>query len=317
MTVPLHLDVVIPTFNREDLLPRALESLLKADVPSGLTVEITVVDNNSTDGSKGLIAEFQQKYPNRVHYVFEARQGRSHALNAGINATEGDLVGMIDDDEEIDVAWYNKVYEAFTRNPIDFAGGPYVPRWGAPPPPWLPPKHSGIIGVAASGDSPHFFGERPGDFLMGGNAVLSRRVLQKVGLYATHLGRTGTRLLADEDTDMFQRLLASGARGLYLPDLVIYHYIPPERLTKKYHRRWSFWRGVSTGRLDLQQPKPVPYMAGAPRYLIGAAVRGVGRIMRSIFSGHKSPGQNFSDELLWWTLSGFYYGKYYYRETDK
>jgi glucosyl-dolichyl phosphate glucuronosyltransferase len=317
MTVPLQLDVVIPTFNREDLLPRALESLLKADVPSGLTVKITVVDNNSTDGSKGLIADFQQKYPNRVNYVFEARQGRSHALNAGINATQGDLVGMIDDDEEIDVSWYKKIYDAFTRNPIDFAGGPYVPRWGAPPPPWLPPKHSGIIGVAASGDSPHFFGERPGDFLMGGNAVLSRRVLQKVGLYATHLGRTGTRLLADEDTDMFQRLLASGARGLYLPDLVIYHYIPPERLTKKYHRRWSFWRGVSTGRLDLQQPKPVPYMAGAPRYLIGAALRGVGRIMRSIFSGHKSPGQNFSDELLWWTLSGFYYGKYYYRETEK
>jgi glycosyltransferase involved in cell wall biosynthesis len=315
MTAPLQLDVVIPTYNRQDLLPRALESLLKAEVPPNLTVKITVVDNNSTDGTKALTLDFQQRHPNRVNYVFEAKQGRSHALNAGITATSGDLVGMIDDDEEIDGSWYSKVYNAFTQYEIDFLGGPYVPRWGAPPPAWLPPKHSGIIGVAASGDTAHFFGERPGDFLMGGNAVLSRKVLQKVGLYATNLGRTGTRLLADEDTDMFQRLLASGARGLYLPDLVIYHYIPPERLTKKYHRRWSFWRGVSTGRLDLQQPKPVPYLAGAPRYFFGAALRGVGRTLRSLLSGRKNPGQMFSDELLWWTLSGFYYGKYYYRSS--
>jgi hypothetical protein len=45
-------------------------------------------------------------------------------------------------------------------------------------------------------------------------------------------------------------------------------------------------------------------------------LRGVGRTLRSLLWGKKDPGQMFSDELLWWTLSGFYYGKYYYRRSE-
>ena len=58
-----------------------------------------------------------------------------------------------------------------------------------------------------------------------------------------------------EDEDTFKRLLASGARGWYRPELIVYHHLPPERLTKRYFRRWCFWRGVSLGILDRQQPQ--------------------------------------------------------------
>src|SRR5688572_31342968 len=107
----MRLDVIVPTYNRQDLLPLALNSLFAAEVPAGVQVTVTVVDNNSTDGTREVIESFREKYGEKIQYVFEQQQGRSHALNAGIAATSGDLVGIIDDDEEIDPSWYKRSEE--------------------------------------------------------------------------------------------------------------------------------------------------------------------------------------------------------------
>ena len=101
----MRLDVVIPTYNRAALLTRALESLLAADRPDGLDVTVTVVDNRSTDNTRAVVESFMPRFGGSLQYVYEAKPGRSHALNAGIAATRGDLVGMIDDDEEVDRTW--------------------------------------------------------------------------------------------------------------------------------------------------------------------------------------------------------------------
>ena len=119
------------------------------------------------------------------------------------------------------------------------------------------------------------------------------------------------RLLAGEDEDMYRRLLASGARGLYLPDLVIHHYVPPERLTKRYFRRWCFWNGVSHGLIERERRTPVAYLLGVPRYLYGRAARGLLRMARGVFSN--TPAQSFSEELAVWDFAGFFYGKHFYR----
>ena len=136
----MRLDVIVPTYNRQNLLPAALNSLFAAEIPAGLEVAVTVVDNNSTDGTRGVVESFQQRFGERIRYCFEKQQGRSHALNAGITATDGDLVGVIDDDEEIDREWYKIAFAAFTTRDLDFIGGPYMPRWSMPPPEWLQVK---------------------------------------------------------------------------------------------------------------------------------------------------------------------------------
>ena len=109
----MRLDVILPTFNRHQLLERALDSLLAAEIPADLSVFITVVDNNSSDATRETVETYQPKFCGRLHYVFEKKQGRSHALNAGINATDGDLVGMIDDDEQVDRSWFRRIYQMF------------------------------------------------------------------------------------------------------------------------------------------------------------------------------------------------------------
>src|SRR5215510_3905524 len=137
----MRLEVVVPTYNRAELLPVCLNSLWTAAVPDGLTAGITIVDNNSKDDTRKVIESWKDRFNGRLRYVFEPMQGRSAALNAGITASDSDLVGFIDDDEEIDATWYQTVHHAFTNYEVDFIGGPYIPKWEQEAPSWLPSDH--------------------------------------------------------------------------------------------------------------------------------------------------------------------------------
>jgi len=105
----MRLEVIIPTYNRAQLLPVCLKSLSAARVPEGMTVGVTVVDNNSKDDTPAVVENWKQHFGGRLNYIFEKQQGRSSALNAGIRGSESELVGFIDDDEEIDPTWYEAV----------------------------------------------------------------------------------------------------------------------------------------------------------------------------------------------------------------
>jgi glycosyltransferase involved in cell wall biosynthesis len=307
----MDLDVVIPTYNREDMLQLTLESLLRAKIPMGLQVLVTVVDNNSKDNTRFLIQRYQEKFQGRFSYQFESRQGRSHALNAGIASTRGDLVGIIDDDEEIDEAWYTTIYKAFMVEGIDFVGGPYVPRWRIPPPEWLPPEYGSVVGWVDGGDVELPFDHNYPGILMGGNAVFKRSILEKVGPYSTWLGRTDKGLLSGEDEDLYDRLLSAGARGTYLPSLIIYHHVTPERLTKSYFRRWCFWRGVSLGSLDQTRKLPCPYLLGIPRWHYRKAAKGVLSTIINLILPKNDQARAFASELAIWDCLGLLYGRHF------
>lgn len=309
----MRLDVIVTTFNRQKLLKRALESLLAAHVPEDLSVRVTVVDNASTDQTSEVVQQIAPAFQGRLQYLVEGTQGKSYALNTGIGATTGDLVGMIDDDEEIDEAWYSRVQRAFRDEDVEFVGGPYIPRWGAEPPDWLPQNYRAAIGWIDGGDEVRPMDESYPGILMGGNAVIRRSVLESVGPYSTALSHTGTHLLMGEDDDMYRRLLRAGARGWYLPDLIIYHYVPPERLTKRYHRRWSFWRGASQGVRGRSTRQPVAHLVGIPRYRIGNAARGVLKTAAGLVRGGRSSADRFADELAIWDVLGYAFGRYLYR----
>lgn len=311
----MQLDVIVPTYNRQDLLERTLASLLAAPVPEMLQVRVTVVDNNSQDATRQVVEQWQPKFAGRLNYVLERKQGRSPAINAGIMATDGDLVGMIDDDEEMDFGWYARVASAFADPELDFIGGACLPRWGMECPAWLPRDYLGVIGWIEGSDKAQAFGDGYGGLLVGGNAVIRRALLERVGLYATTLGRSGGNLLSAEDQDMFERLMATNARGLYLPDLIIYHYVPPERLTKRYFRRWCFWNGVSLGMIDRERRAPVVYLGGIPRWYYGRTARKLLKAGGASLRPRKNPAQIFSGELSVWDLAGFIYGKHFYRPS--
>jgi glucosyl-dolichyl phosphate glucuronosyltransferase len=308
----MTLDVILPTFNRAPLLARTLESLRAATAPSGLTVRVLVVDNASTDDTRDTVERIQQQFPHKLDYVFVPTPGKPYALNAGLDATDGDLVGLIDDDEEIDEQWFRCIVEAFNGSDLDFIGGRCLPRWESARPEWLGSGYLGVIGWVDPGPEVRPMDASYPGILMGGNAVIRRSTLARAGRYTTALNRTAGRLLGCEDEDMYQRLLAIGARGEYRPGLIIYHFVPASRLTKPYFRRWCFWRGVSLGVIDRERPADVAYLGGVPRYRVGRAMRALPRLALPA-RGDGARAARFEDELAWWDLAGFVWGKHFHR----
>ena len=83
--------VIIPTFDRPHLLPRAVESALRA----GTDVEVIVVDDASTDATASVCANLQG-----IKYVrLDRNQGVAGARNVGILESTADFVAFLDDDD--------------------------------------------------------------------------------------------------------------------------------------------------------------------------------------------------------------------------
>jgi glycosyltransferase involved in cell wall biosynthesis len=57
----VKLDVVVPTYNRSQLLRRTITSLLQASIPTGMAVTILIVDNNSKDDTEQVVREIQSQ----------------------------------------------------------------------------------------------------------------------------------------------------------------------------------------------------------------------------------------------------------------
>ena len=302
----MKLDVVVPSYNRSELMRRTILSLIKAPIPEGLEVAIYVVDNNSKDDTQAAVQALQGETTRSLNYLLEKRQSSSFARNLGIQAGCGELIGFIDDDEEIDPGWYHTVFREFHASDVSYIGGPYYARPGLQLPGWLPPSYRAATGVHDPKPRGVFGQEHTGN-LNSGNAVIRRRVFTQIGLYSETLGRSGVGLLSEEDADLYRRVKAAGFLGVFVPDLIIYHHVPAERMTKRYHRRWAFWRGVSLGVLDRQKREEATYRFGVPQYRLGRALKALPRMAAESLNGRAAMA--FDQELSLWDLAGFVYGK--------
>ena len=302
----MKLDVVVPTFNRSALLRKTIISLLEARRPTDLDVTLYIVDNNSKDETREIVQALEAQTSLKVHYLLEERQSSSYARNAGIQAGTGELIGFIDDDEEVDPGWYEAVYREFQDRTTAYIGGPYYAKQGLRLPTWLPPSYRAATGIHDP-KSRGIFGAGHAGNLNSGNAVIRRTVFDLIGMYSEKLGRSGVGLLAEEDADLYRRIQAASFSGIFVPDMVIYHHVPSERVTKRYHRRWAFWRGVSLGVVDRESRELTAYRFGIPQYRLGLALRALPRMMIALVRG--KPALAFDHELAMWDLAGFMYGK--------
>lgn len=85
--------VVIPTFNRASLVPKAIESVLAQTHPAA---EIIVVDDGSKDNTREVLAA----YGSRIRPIHQANAGLSGARNSGIQAATSEWIAFLDDDDE-------------------------------------------------------------------------------------------------------------------------------------------------------------------------------------------------------------------------
>lgn len=304
------LDVVLPTYNRSNLIGRALLSLFEARHPAGMAIRVIVVDNRSTDDTREVVERLAKSAPLPVRYVYEEEPGLSSARNAGLRQASAELVGFIDDDERVDPAWFEVISRVFRDPVVDFIGGPCVGDWTVPVPAWLPIGFSGILGiVGVEVAEPQAFGPEFQGMLMGGNAVLRRHLFDAVGQYNPSLGRGPNGLASGEDHDLFLRLQAHGARGWFIPELRIYHLVPPERASRRYFRSWCMGHGRSIGVMQRNRREPVPHFLGLPRYLVRETIGHVGVLAISWATLRGRSARAFTSELHLIDFLGYVRGR--------
>ena len=238
-----QVSVVMSTYNRGDLLADAIRSVLAQHERPSAPFELIVVDNNSTDQTRAIVATFTTVDP-RVRYLFEPRQGLSFARNAGVRAARGSCIAFTDDDVRVEPDWVAAIIRAFRDHPeADAVGGRVLPLWPSPPPAWLTRDHWAPLALADHGDAPVRITADHPVCLVGANLTVRRAVFEHIGGFSTDLQRVKDGIGSLEDHDFLLRMLGTGRTAVYDPNIVVHAEIQPSRLDRRYHRRWHLGHG--------------------------------------------------------------------------
>lgn len=108
--------VIIPTYNRGELLRKSIESIL-AQTYHGW--ELLVVDDGSTDNTKDVVTAYKD---NRIKYIYQQNAERSAARNNGIDKSTADYICFLDSDDYFGADRLQKLYESITSKgcPVAF-----------------------------------------------------------------------------------------------------------------------------------------------------------------------------------------------------
>ncbi|WP_300750824.1 glycosyltransferase family 2 protein [uncultured Alistipes sp.] len=239
------LSLIVSTYNRSQQLLVTLRSIAAQTAPAAQW-ECVVVDNNSTDDTAVQVEAFRAAHPDvPLRYLFERRQGLSWARNRGIAESAGGVIAVIDDDERIVPGFVSAYIDFFAAHPdVAAAGGAIIAEYPSGRPDWMSPyTERPIANPIDLGPRPRPFprGRIPG----GGNMALQRWAVERYGAFDPSLGRRGGVLLGGEECELFERLARGGERCWYVPDAVMYHIIPPSKLSRDYFDRLCFNIGVS------------------------------------------------------------------------
>ena len=241
----IRLSLVIPTYNRAAPLLAALESVVRQDLPPQ-EWECVVVNNNSPDDTEARFGAFAAAHPGvTLRMVREESPGVSYARNRGLAEARGGIVVFIDDDERVNEGFLRAYADFFDSHPeAVVAGGRIVAEYPGGRPAWMSKwVEMPIANPMDFGDAVRPFpaGRVPG----GGNMAFRRSAALRYGGFDPSLGRVGRMLIGGEENDFFERLMRGGETCWYVPGAVMWHIIPPEKLTESYFRRLCYNVGVS------------------------------------------------------------------------
>jgi GT2 family glycosyltransferase len=91
------LSVIIPTYNRKDLLAKALEGYLAQTRPQFIH-ELLIVDDGSTDDTESMVRDFGRRSAFPIRYLRQPNQGPAAARNLGIREAHSALALFTDSD---------------------------------------------------------------------------------------------------------------------------------------------------------------------------------------------------------------------------
>ena len=121
-TVPF-ISIVVPVYNREELLPRCLDTLVYQTLQD---IEIIIVDDFSTDHSMEISRKYQDLFSEKVFVYSNDEKGVANAKNKGISMAHGKYVTFVDSDDFVEYWAYDMLYSYAEFGGYSIVCTPYI-----------------------------------------------------------------------------------------------------------------------------------------------------------------------------------------------
>lgn len=256
---------VIATAGRPDLLRRTLNSLAVCELPP-IYRGAVVVENGPKRGAEEVVSSCDPRLSAR--YLYQAEGNKSLALNAALDQVGDALIFFTDDDVRFHPGTLRAYAEAAEgRDGGHFYGGPTGVDYEAEPPDWLKAYLPSSARGRSLGDEMKPVGGA--DFL-GYNWAAFAADLRAVGGFDPAKGPGAPTRSTGQERDGQLRLLAAGVRGIYVPQAMVWHFVPAERCTSGWALRRIYRGGVEIG---LDSDAQTAMLLGRPRWVLKACAR--------------------------------------------
>jgi len=268
--------VAICTYRRADLLPTTLESLSATNRPDA-DWDVIVVDNDCDRHIEQIVKTFQDRLP--IRYVAEPEIGTAHARNRAVNETQAPIILFTDDDVQFDPGWLCAMIDTVRQHPdCAFWGGRTKPEWTTPRPRWFDmdrcPMLADSIVQYDQGDQPRYWRAEGDPAFYTCNLTFRVDAIRESGMFDVALGHRGNKRRGGEDSWMIRSISRRGGKGWYAADALLYHPVPPERLTHKYARSFAWVQGRNGVYMICREHADKARPAGrTPRWLYGVAIK--------------------------------------------
>jgi glucosyl-dolichyl phosphate glucuronosyltransferase len=223
--------VIVPTYNRADMLIVTIESLLNQSYDKR-RYEIIIVDNNSSDHTRQVVEELKSKSVVPIRYFFEPRQGVHYARNCVVNYTQSEILYYTDDDMIADVDLLKEIVKPFSYDvKVAAVTGRVLPKWGQEPPQWVLDLCMNYVLSLQDRSarliiSSHDFG------VFSCHQALRREAFLRSGGYNPE--NTAGEWIGDGETGLNIKLEELGYWFAYISSSITYHLITPQRMTQRY-----------------------------------------------------------------------------------
>jgi hypothetical protein len=213
--------VVVANLNRKALLEDCLHSL---EAQRGVSFELVVVDNASTDGSPEWVERYAQAAPFSVHLIRNTENmGFCAANNQGIAAARGGFVALLNNDAEAEPGWLEQMLLAFSRGEDVGMAASKILVWEDPSQIdkaghliWLDGQNRG----RGSGeiDEGQYDAEEEVLWPDGAACMYRKSMLDQIGGFDEDLFAYG------DDAELGLRARIAGWRCIYMPKAVVRHH---------------------------------------------------------------------------------------------
>jgi glycosyltransferase involved in cell wall biosynthesis len=253
----IKVTVAIPTYNRAAYLRQALAGITTQQFPRE-HFEVLVIDNNSPDNTRAVVAEFAAAQPAPRH-IAETQQGLDYARNRALQEARGDIIVFGDDDILVQPDWLAQIAVPLLADParrIGAVGGEVVPVFPDGLPDWVREWHAPLRFRADLGPL------EPRHSPMGANLAFPRWIFAEVGAFHTALDRAAGNYFSGGDAEMIRRIRAAGFEVWFAPAAAVQHQMPASRTTFRYAARHAFDSARSRVIDRAGQPGAAGYLAG-------------------------------------------------------